>query len=217
MRYRIRIAALAGMAVIALSAAACATGQPSEDPTGNAGLTEVSVHGCTPQNPLIGSWTNEVCGGHVLLATESKLVRYDSKTMEPMPDVAESIETDDAQLFTVTLKKGYKFSDGTEVKAKNFVDAWNYASYAPNGAPQSAFFDPIAGWADLQCSGEGGACDEAVAATMPAKETLDGLKIVDDYTFTIETTEPTSNLPVRLGYAAFSPLPDAFFAADADF
>ena len=35
--------------------------------------------------------------------------------------------------------------------------------------------------------------------------------MVDDYTFTIKTTEPVSNLPVRLGYTAFAPLPDAFF------
>ncbi len=39
-----------------------------------------------------------------------------------------------------------------------------------------------------------------------------GLKVVDDMTFTITTTEPVSNLPVRLGYSAFAPLPDSFFA-----
>ena len=36
--------------------------------------------------------------------------------------------------------------------------------------------------------------------------------MVDDKTFTIKTSEPVSNLPVRLGYSAFSPLPDSFFA-----
>ena len=41
---------------------------------------------------------------------------------------------------------------------------------------------------------------------------MSGLKVVDDTTFTIETTEPVSNLPVRLGYSAFAPLPDSFFA-----
>ena len=41
---------------------------------------------------------------------------------------------------------------------------------------------------------------------------MTGLKVVDDTTFTIETSEPVSNLPVRLGYSAFSPLPDSFFA-----
>jgi oligopeptide transport system substrate-binding protein len=41
---------------------------------------------------------------------------------------------------------------------------------------------------------------------------MTGLKVVDDKTFTIQTTEPVSNLPVRLGYSAFAPLPDSFFA-----
>ena len=40
---------------------------------------------------------------------------------------------------------------------------------------------------------------------------MSGLKVVDDKTFTIETSEPVSNLPVRLGYSAFAPLPDSFF------
>ena len=40
---------------------------------------------------------------------------------------------------------------------------------------------------------------------------MTGLKVVDDHTFTIKTTEKVSNLPVRLGYSAFAPLPDSFF------
>ncbi len=40
---------------------------------------------------------------------------------------------------------------------------------------------------------------------------MSGLKVVDDTTFTIKTSEPVSNLPVRLGYSAFAPLPDSFF------
>ena len=45
----------------------------------------------------------------------------------------------------------------------------------------------------------------------PKTDKLTGLTVVDDHTFTIKTTEPVSNLPVRLGYTAFAPLPDAFF------
>jgi oligopeptide transport system substrate-binding protein len=36
---------------------------------------------------------------------------------------------------------------------------------------------------------------------------MSGLKVVDDHTFTIKTTEKVSNLPVRVGYSAFAPLP----------
>ncbi len=41
---------------------------------------------------------------------------------------------------------------------------------------------------------------------------MSGLKVVDDHTFTIKTTDKVSNLPVRLGYTAFAPLPDSFFS-----
>ena len=47
--------------------------------------------------------------------------------------------------------KPYKFQDGTEVKAKNFVDAWNYTAYGPNGQDGSYFYAPVAGYADVQC------------------------------------------------------------------
>ena len=41
---------------------------------------------------------------------------------------------------------------------------------------------------------------------------MSGLKVVDDTTFTIKTSDKVSNLPVRLGYTVFAPLPDSFFA-----
>jgi oligopeptide transport system substrate-binding protein len=202
---RIRALSAAVLVAGALVATGCSSNDPAPDPTGGSG-GEITLRGCTPQNPLLGLMTNEVCGGHVLDAVTSQLVRYNSVTAAPELDIAESIETDDAQTFTVTLKKGYLYSDGTEVKAEDFVRAWNYGSYAPNGMAQSYFFEPIAGFADLQCP------DDDCDANLPPKEELEGLTVVDDYTFTIRTTEPTSNLEVRLGYTAFAPLPEAFFA-----
>ena len=62
----------------------------------------------------------------------AKLVHYDAETAKPTNDIAESIETTDNQNFTVKLKPGYKFQDGTVVTSKSFVDAWNYAAYGPN-------------------------------------------------------------------------------------
>ena len=135
----------------------------------------------------------------------AKLVRYNTETAAPENDIAESIETTDNQTFTVKLKAGYKFHDGTEVKAKNFVDAWNYTAYGPNGQAGSYFYAPVEGYDDVQCP------DERVQGQAQGRDDV-GLKVVDDYTFTIKTTEPVSNLPVRLGYSAFSPLPDSFFA-----
>ena len=83
--------------------------------------------------------------------------------------------------------------------------------YGPNGNPNSYFFEPIAGYADLQCGTD--SKGEADCEGKPAKaKEMTGLKVVDDHTFTIKTTDKVSNLPVRLGYTAFAPLPDSFFS-----
>jgi len=196
-------------AVLALSLSACGT--PSTTPSSSAppaesssaapaAPTAITLRGCTPQNPLIPTNTNEVCGGNVLDASEAKLVHYNSDTAAPELDIASAIDTTDAIHWTVKLNKGYKFQDGTEVKAKNFVDAWNWGAQCSMGQQNSYFFAPIKGFNDP--NGDGCNTDA----------TMSGLAVVDDYTFTIETTEPTSNLMVRLGYTAFAPQPDAFFA-----
>jgi oligopeptide transport system substrate-binding protein len=192
---------------LALVATACGGGgtEPApgaEDPAGQAG-GEITVYGCTPQNPPIPGNTNEACGSYVVVPITAKLIRYNVDNAAPINDIAESIETTDNKLFTVKLKP-YKFHDGTDVKAKNFVDAWNYTAYGPNGQGNSYFFGPVAGYADTQCP-------DADCKQDPKSKTMSGLKVVDDKTFTIKTSEPVSNLPVRLGYNAFAPLPDTFF------
>ena len=208
MRVRTRGMAVAGLTAIALVATACGGGGDTPEPaTSQAGGQtggEVTVYGCTPQNAPIPGNTNESCGSYIVVPITAKLIRYDVDTAAPINDIAESIETTDNMHFTVKLKP-YKFHDGTEVKAKNFVDAWNYTAYAPNGQGNSYFFGPVAGYADMQCP-------DAECKQDPKAKTMSGLKVVDDTTFTIKTSEPVSNLAVRLGYNAFAPLPDSFFA-----
>jgi len=206
MRGRTRAMVAAGFTSLALLATACGGGGTTEDPGTSEGTTggDITIRGCTPQNALLPGNTSEVCGGNVLDAVGAKLVHYNADTAAPEMDIAESIETTDNQNFTVKLKP-YKFQDGTEVTAKSFVDAWNYTAYFPNGQGASYFFTPIEGYADLQPA-------DAAGKAKPKATKMTGLKVVDDKTFTIKTTEPVSNLPVRLGYTAFSPLPESFFS-----
>jgi oligopeptide transport system substrate-binding protein len=200
--------AAAALSALALFATACGGGggsqpEPGTSQAGQAG-GEITVAGCTPENPLIPGNTSETCGGDMVDAMTSKLVRYNTENAAPENDIAESIQTSDNKVFTVKLKP-YKFQDGTDVKAKNFVDSWNYTAYGPNGQAGSYFFAPITGYADVQCA-------DADCKAKPKAKTMSGLKVVDDKTFTIQTSEAVSNLPVRLGYSAFAPLPDSFFA-----
>ncbi|EAP99953.1 putative peptide transport system secreted peptide-binding protein [Janibacter sp. HTCC2649] len=210
MRGTTRTVAVAGISAAALLLAGCGGGgdDTKTDTTAKTGGS-ISVRGCNPENPLIAGNTSETCGGNVLDVITAKLVKYNVETAAPENDIAESIETTDNQNFTVKLKKDYKFQDGTVVKAKNFVDAWNYTAYGPNAQLGSYFFEPIEGYGDLQS--EDPDADGPQKAPAPKAKEMTGLKVVDDSTFTIKTTDKVSNLPVRLGYTAFAPQPDSFF------
>ena len=206
MRVNSRAMAVAGISAVALLATACGgdSGSDSTDAGSNGeGKTggEIVMGGCNPKNPLVAGNTAETCGGDVLDVLTAQLMKYDPETAEPSEDIAESIETEDNQNFTVKIKQGYKFHDGTEVKAKNFVDAWNYTAHGPNAQQGAYFFEPIEGY-------------EEVSAEKSKVKELSGLKVVDDYTFTIKTAGKVSNLPLRLGYTAFAPQPDAFFESE---
>ncbi|MBM6405230.1 ABC transporter substrate-binding protein [Phycicoccus sp. CSK15P-2] len=200
MRGTTRKVAVAAVSAVALLAAGCGGGDGDSSDSAAAGAEggEITIRGCNPENTLVAGNTAETCGGDVLNVLISTLVHYDPESAEPSNDIAESIETDDNQNFTVKIKQGYMFHDGTEVKAKNFVDAWNYTAFGPNGQEGSYFMSVIEG-------------AEEVGAEDSTTEEMSGLAVVDDYTFTIKTTEKVSNLPIRLGYTAFAPQPDSFF------
>lgn len=220
MRGTTRKVLVAAASATALLAAGCGSGSSGSGGTGSEGGGQaggaITVRGCNPQNSLIPSNTTETCGGNVIDASFAKLIHYNPETAKPENDIAESIETTDNQNFTVKMKPGYKFQDGTEVKAKNFVDAWNFAAYGPNGQSSGYFMAPIEGFGALQCTGpdkdkDGKDIDPCLGDGNAKAKELTGLKVVDDHSFTIKTTEKVSNLPVRLGYSAFAPLPDVFF------
>lgn len=205
MRRSRKISAVALLAGSALVLSACGGGDGDEAGDGGAAQGGTVVYGaCQPQNPLVPGDTNETCGGRVIDALFVAPMMYDPETAEPVPGVAESIETEDNQTFTVNLKEGWKFHNGEEVTADNFVKAWNYTAYGPNGLQQAYWFEQFEGFEDLQCP------DEKCEQEPKAKE-MSGLEVVDDYTFKITTTQPFSVLPNKLGYSAFAPLPDSFF------
>ncbi|GAA1627659.1 ABC transporter substrate-binding protein [Georgenia ruanii] len=191
---------LAGSLVLA----ACSSSSPDDKASGDAasgGGTSTGVitaNGSEPQNPLIPTNTNEVGGGKILDLIFAGLVYYDADGAVHN-EVADSIETEDNQTYTIKLKEGWKFTDGTPVTSKSFVDAWNQGALLSNGHLSSYFFEPIEGYSDSEDS------------------ELTGLKVVDDQTFTVKLKQPEADFPLRLGYSAFFPLPQAAFDDAAAF
>ncbi|MCU1647557.1 MAG: hypothetical protein JWN03_7832 [Nocardia sp.] len=193
-RYALRIKTMTALAAAALLATSLAlTGCSS----GGGDSTDlVTVNGGEPQKPLVPTDVNENMGGRVVDRLWAGLKYYDASG-KAYNEVAQSIDTTDRQHYKITLKD-WKFTDGTAVTAKSFVDAWNYGALGTNGQLQNAAFAEIAGYDD-------------VSADPPKAQTLSGLKVLDDHTFTIDLKEPSIDFELELGYAPFYPMPDAFF------
>ncbi|MEV6593360.1 peptide ABC transporter substrate-binding protein [Streptomyces acidicola] len=154
-----------------------------------------------PPNPLEPANTNEVQGGKVLSMVFRGLKQYDPKTGEARNMLAETIDTTDGKNYTITVKKGWTFSNGEKVTARSFVDAWNYGAGLKNNQRNAYFFEYIDGY-DKTHPADGG---------KQSATTLSGLKVVGDRTFTVRLRQKFSSFPDTLGYNAYAPLPRAFF------
>ena len=193
----------AGLCVMALTLGACggSGGSDSSAKGTNGGSSDaiISVFNPEPANPLIPSMTNEVGGGNPIDVMFSKLVRFDDKG-KPANEIAKQIKAnEDNTQYTVTINDGWKFSDGTPVTAQSFTKAWSWASSIANKQLGSSFFANIKGYDDLQKEGT------------PSDAQLSGLKVIDDKTFTVDLSSPSSTFPIQVGYTAFAPLPESFY------
>lgn len=197
---RLRAASLVALGAAAtLVLAACGGGGGdtggNADPAATGGSYSVQL-ASDPENPLIPGNTSESEGNQVLKALFTPLVTYNAETTAlEYKGAAESIESPDNTVWTVKLKPGWTFHDGTPVTSKSFVDAWNYTANVANAQSAAGFFNKIAGF-----SGD---------VPTPA---MSGLAVVDDTTFTVTLSAPFSQFPVTVGYVVFAPLPQSFYA-----
>jgi oligopeptide transport system substrate-binding protein len=194
---------------VALAATACGSGSSSNSSSSDGAVNAQGVYsyqGSEPQHPLQPANAMEVGGGRIVKNLFRGLVDYDPADGKLRNQVADKIETTDAQHYTVTLKSGWTFHDGTPVTAASFVDAWNWSANTKNNQVNSNWFSDIAGY-DAVHPEKGD----------PTAETMTGLKVVDDTHFTIDLTAPVSYFQYKLGYTAFSPLPKVFYTDPAKY
>ncbi len=186
-----RWGALVAALVVAtgLTVAGCSSGSSDDG-------SFVTVNGAEPQNPLVPTNTNENQGGRVVDRLFSGLKYYDADG-KAYNEVAQSIDTTDRQHYKVTLKD-WKFTDGTPVTAKSFVDAWNYGALGSNAQLMNWVFTNIQGYDD-------------VSADPPKSKTMSGLKVIDDKTFTIDLKQPSIDFELSLGFSPFYPLPESAY------
>ncbi|MFF2148156.1 ABC transporter substrate-binding protein [Kitasatospora sp. NPDC058190] len=191
---------LAAATSVVLVATGCSSGGGGGGTSSSDVNKTFSYQSSEPQNPLQPANANEVGGGRIIQNLFKGLVDYDPSTAKIRMQVADKIDTSDSQTFNVTLKDGWKFHDGTPVHAKNFVDAWNWGASPANAQINSSWFSDIDGYQDVHPAGG-----------KPTADKMSGLTVTDDLHFTVKLSHKVSYFEYKLGYIAFSPLPDGFF------
>ncbi|MCF3120291.1 MULTISPECIES: peptide ABC transporter substrate-binding protein [Streptomyces] len=189
--------AIAG--VVALTATACGGGDGDSKGSGKVdpkGI--VSYANGEPQNPLQPANTMEAYGSVVIDSLFTGLVHYDEQGNITYEN-AESVTPDKAnKVWTVKLKPGWKFHNGEAVTAKSYVDAWNWAANPENGQQNSAWYRDIVGYDQVH-----------PAKGKAKKDTMSGLKVVDENTFTITLNSGIPYYAYKLVYTPFYPMPSA--------
>ena len=196
---RMGLSAVAVVGTAALVLTGCASGSGDDDTSSGDATAIIKTNGTEPENPLVPSNTTETGGGRIVTSIFAGLVSYNADGTTKN-EVADSIESDDATVWTVTLKDGWKFTDGTDVTSESFTKAWNWAASFDNVANSSgsSFFENFKGYSDTEQS------DLDLTVESPTE-------------FTVTLNTPEADFPLRLGYSAYSPLPESFYADPAAF
>lgn len=215
MRFTRTSKALGIVAIAALALTGCGAGGGSNGGASNSAGDPnkiITAYNSEPQNPLLPANTNETNGGRVVEMLFEGLRSYDPDG-KPVNALAESIESPDAQNWTIKLKPGHKFTNGEEITAKTFVDSWNFAANSKNLQNNGFFFESIEGYADVSAvTTEKSADGKTKSTPAPTAETMSGLTATDDSTLTVKLAQPEADWSLRLGYSAFYPLPSAALA-----
>ena len=125
-----------------------------------------SIYIGEPENPLVPGNTTESEGSQVVDSLWTGLVQYAATARCSTPVSPTSIESEDATTWTVTLKDGWTFHDGTPVDRRVLRQRLELHGAQHQRAGCSYFFANVEGYDALQAE-----TDDAgnVVATRPRR------------------------------------------------
>jgi oligopeptide transport system substrate-binding protein len=159
--------------VIALLLVGCSTDQVRDPDTLAVGVTE-------PASLLPGAVT-DLPGRMITGALWTPLATYDAEKQQVTPLAAAAISSPDQIAWTITLRPGMRFHDGTPVTASSYVDTWRAGR--TEHWPGSVVLSDV----------------------LRAKD----MRAVDDTTIALTLAHPFSQTPLVLGSIALLPLPSS--------
>ncbi len=204
MRIRKRVALMMVPLVAVVGLAACGSSGGGSGGSGGtpnpSGIVSIGIG--EPQH-LLPSNSTDTNGNQVLVALFDPLVRYDAQN-KPVEFAANSITTTNSKVWDIKLNPAYKFSNGDPVTSQDYINAWNYAAYAPNGQGTNYYFAHIEGYDTL---------NPANTKSTPVAKTMNGLKVISPTEFQVTLATPYADFKTSLGYTAFLPLPKQAFTS----
>lgn len=142
-------------------------------------------------NPLKSQTTLEA---QLFTAFYEGLVTYDPLTLRPSLGAASHWEfSPDGKRLTFTLRPDLKFSDGTPLTARDFVESWFLVIDPKTAAPFAALLDEVKGVQDWR---KGVTKDRSQV----------GFQATDERTLVLDLTEPAPHMLSILCHYAFIPL-----------
>lgn len=206
-----KITLLCGTALMAVGLASC--GKKSDDPAGPTKLTVCLASEPQSIDPALNS---SVDGATMLVHLDSGLYRYKQQadgSLKLEYDLAKNItkeskavvnheENADGEFvevnyangvrYTVELRDDIKFSDGTPIKADDFIYSWNRASGASLGADYGYMFEAIV-------DGYAHECDDEAFPTI-------GIAKVNDTKFTVDLMVDVPYLDQLFAFPTYFPV-----------
>lgn len=185
---------------VMLTTAACSGSRtPATSSTGGGGGNSSGSFTVAALKGLVVHLTPGQSGNSFIdTALFTPLMQIDPKTGDVGLGVADKVSSSDQMNWTITLKQGWTFHDGTPVTAQSFADSWNATAYGPNGWIGNTQFNIIKGYPELN-----------PASGSPSKKTLSGVQVVDDKTLKVTLTSPNSLFPYVLASTTWAPMPKA--------
>lgn len=133
------------------------------------------------------------------------------------------VNEDGTLTYTIKIKEGLKFSDGSAITAKNYIAAVlansTAVGVAAGGSGNSGNtlvgFDEFKGFTGAN-DGQAILDAEGNATEVKASKYFDGIKLLGDYEFSVTFTSDYAGYYYSMSYAAFSPTPLALYLAGND-
>ena len=118
-----------------------------------------------------------------------------------------TVEADGTLTYTIKIKEGLKFSDGAAITAKNYLISTlsNSSPVAVEAGGTGKAGNTVVGYAEFSKY-------DGTGDTVYFK----GLKLIDDYTFSVTILADYANYYYSMAYAGFSPSPMKLYADTAE-